>query len=64
MLLGDKQLYYEKKMDAICKNSEMNKIDTKEADKQKQELVNSLGLERYCCKNRLMTYVELVKVVK
>jgi DNA-directed RNA polymerase subunit N (RpoN/RPB10) len=63
-LLGNRQLIYEAKLDEICKKVEMNKITTDEADKQKKELVNSLGLSRYCCKMRLMSYRKLISFVK
>jgi DNA-directed RNA polymerase subunit N (RpoN/RPB10) len=49
----------------ICKNQEMGKYKSQEeVDKDKMNLVNSIGLERYCCKDRLMTYVKLIEVVK
>lgn len=64
-LLGDKQIYYEKKLEEICKNQDMDKYKSQEAvDKDKMDLVNNIGLDRYCCKNRLMTYVRLIDIVK
>lgn len=64
-LLGDKQLYYEKQLAEICKNQEMGKYKSQEdVDKDKMKLVTSIGLDRYCCKNRLVTYVKLIEVVK
>jgi len=63
-LLGDKQLYYEAELEKICKSCEMGKYDDEQEYQMKVDLVNRLGLKRYCCKQRIMTYVELVKVVK
>ena len=65
-LLGNKQLYFEKKMDEICKDCDMKKISFEEAEKKKIELVNFLipNKDRYCCKMRLMTYRKLIEFVK
>lgn len=63
-LLGDKQKYYERKMAEICQGVEMGKYNTEEANVAKMKLVNSLGLRRYCCKARIMTYVRQVDIVK
>lgn len=59
-LLADKQLDYEEKLKKICDNPKLSQEDK---DKQKMELINSMGLERYCCKMKLMTYVDLIKIV-
>jgi len=64
-LLGDKQLYYEHKLAEICKNNENGLYkNQEEVDLEKTKLVNSMGLDRYCCKIRLLTYVRLVDIVK
>ena len=64
-LLGDKQKYYERKMAEICQKYEMGEIKFKnEFDIANQELVNNLGLRRYCCKQKMMTYVRSVDIVK
>lgn len=63
-LLGDKQIYFETELSKICKDCEMGKYTPEEEFNKKKELVNSLGLKRYCCKQRLITYVKVVEVVK
>lgn len=66
-LLGNKQIYYEKHLDEICKKYELGEIKTQEEyDEMRNNLVNSIivNQSRYCCKARLMTYLQLVKIVK
>jgi DNA-directed RNA polymerase subunit N (RpoN/RPB10) len=63
MLLGDKQIIYEKLIDDICKKEELGKITSEEAGKMKQKVGLSMGLERYCCKMRLMTYKRLIDII-
>lgn len=64
-LLGDKQLYYENKLAEICKNNENGMYkNQEEVDAEKEKLVNNIGIDRYCCKIRLLSYVRLVDVVK
>ena len=64
-LLGDKQKYYERKMAEICQRQEMGEYSTTEdVNTDKQNLINSLGLRRYCCKQKLLTYVRSVDIVK
>lgn len=63
-LLADKQKYYERKLAEICQKNEMGEYSSQEAELEKQKLVNNLGLRRYCCKQRIMTYVRIVDVVK
>ena len=65
-LLGDKQLYYEKHIDKITQDFEMEKITHDESEKLKQDLINYLlpNQDRYCCRMRLMTYRRLIEFVK
>lgn len=64
-LLGNKQKYYERKLMEIQQKYDMKKYKTyNEMENDKINLVNSLGLRRYCCKQRLLTYVNCVDVVK
>ena len=63
-LLGDKQKYYERKLAEICQKHEMKNLTKEEADLEKQKLVNSLGLRRYCCKQRILSYVRVVDIIK
>lgn len=63
-LLGDKQKYYERKLAEICQKYEMGEYTREEADREKEKLVNSLGLRRYCCTQKIITYVRNVDIVK
>ncbi|AYV84263.1 MAG: hypothetical protein Hyperionvirus20_41 [Hyperionvirus sp.] len=64
-LLGDKAKHYERSLEEICQKNEMGMFETNEEfEKEKQDLVNSYGFRRYCCKQRLMTYIRTVKIVK
>lgn len=64
-LLGDKEKYYERKMEEICQKNEMGEYKTEdEFDTDKINLVNSLGLRRYCCKQKMMAYVRSVDIIK
>lgn len=57
--LSNKQLVYERELEKICKKSGDNGINV-----EKQELLDKLKLHRYCCRQRIMTYSDLVTVVK
>lgn len=63
MMLGDKQIIYEELIDDICKKEELGKISYKEAIELKQKVGLSIGLERYCCKMRIMTYKRLIDII-
>ena len=56
--LGQKTLEWETKQAEICSNG---KISEDEKSKQKQELLLSLGLRRYCCRMRMMSYKDIVQ---
>jgi DNA-directed RNA polymerase subunit N (RpoN/RPB10) len=55
------QQAYEKKLNDIVNNPKMSDEDK---DSEKEKLVNSFGLRRYCCVMRLMTYKRLIEIVK
>jgi DNA-directed RNA polymerase subunit N (RpoN/RPB10) len=59
--LADIQTNFEKKKKEICNNP-----DNSENDKENQikDLVNSQELRRYCCKMRLITYIDLIELIK
>lgn len=59
-ILSDIQLIYERKIKEVCSNP---KLSETERSKKITEIVNSLGLERYCCKMRVMSYVDLSKIL-
>ena len=55
------QQTYETKLDDIENNPGLSDSDK---DIQKNNLVNSFGLRRYCCVMRLMTYRRLIDIIK
>ena len=59
-LLADKQLKYEERLEKICNNK---KLTDKQKQKQKEKLLDDLGLERYCCRMRMISYVDLVQII-
>ena len=60
---ADKMIVYE---NGIKKIQDDVKLSDEEKFKEKVKLIDSLGIpkERYCCRMRLMTYRDLVKIVK
>lgn len=61
-ILGDKEIIYEEGIKKI--NSEI--LTDEERQKKISELINSLEIPQncYCCKTRLMTYVDTYYIVK
>jgi DNA-directed RNA polymerase subunit N (RpoN/RPB10) len=69
-LLGDKQLIYTQKLKEICDKYDINDdllskgFDTNpQFVEERQKLIQSL-FDNICCKMRVLTYVELVKLIK
>lgn len=59
-ILGNKQIPFEKGMEEICANA---KTDD-EMNKLKEELLDKLEVKRYCCRPRVLCYVDLIKIIK
>lgn len=59
--IGNRLLYYNTHLEAIM--SDPNKTE-EEKMQLKTELVNSLGLERYCCKMRVITFINLPTIIR
>lgn len=59
--LASKQPKFEEEKEKICNNPKTNE---EEKEKSVTDLVNSMNLRRYCCKMRLITYVDLAKLIK
>ena len=59
-LLADKQLTYESE---FYKISNDNKINDDKKKKLVEQLLDNLGLVRYCCRMRMISYVDQVKVI-
>ena len=60
-VLADKQLIYEKEMELITKNSKLTEDERNDA---KRKLLDSLELVRYCCRTRMLTFVDLITIIK
>ena len=63
-LLADKQKYYERKLAEICQQLEIGVLTKEQSDAKKLELINSIGLRRWCCRMRLTTFVRIVDLIK
>ena len=55
------EIPFEEGLEKICNNPALS--DDKK-DTEKMKLVNRFGLKRYCCKRILLTYTDLVKIIK
>lgn len=60
LLLGNRQMVYEKGLDEI--NSNPNTDDEKKLE-LKTKLIESLDIKRYCCKMRVMTYKNMPEII-
>ena len=65
-LLGDKQIVYDNEISKIIQEQEIGNITKEEADKQKKDVLNKVisNNKKYCCRTRMMTYVNLTKLIK
>jgi DNA-directed RNA polymerase subunit N (RpoN/RPB10) len=59
-ILGNRQIIYETGLKEILNNK--NLTDKMKED-EKLKLLNSLDLTNYCCKMRVITYVNLTEVL-
>jgi len=59
-ILGNRQYEYDKKIEEIEANPDLNEDEKKEL---KTKLVNSLGLENPCCKMRIITYLSIPNTI-
>jgi len=64
-VLADLELEYEEKLDEYDNNF---KIDDEQRSKLKRELIDKLlpsrWKKRYCCRARLVSYVDLIRIVE
>lgn len=58
MLFADKQLIFENRREKINKIS-----NNDEKNKQMKNLLHELGIIRYCCKTRFISYVNHVDIL-
>lgn len=59
-ILGNKQLLFEKGMEEICANTK----NDDEINQQKEKLLDKLEVKRYCCRPRMLCYIDLIKIIK
>jgi DNA-directed RNA polymerase subunit N (RpoN/RPB10) len=58
-VLANKQLPFEKAMEKICASDKY----AAEKSKMKEELLNELQLKRYCCRQRILGFVDLTDII-
>ncbi len=57
VVLANKQIPYEERMDFICKNV---KLSDKEMEEAKKKVLTEIEVTKYCCRQRVMGYVKLI----
>jgi len=64
-VLADKWLYYQQKVKEHRKNqSEMEYMDgTTVPNTVEYQILNALGLKRYCCRKHMLTHVDLLEKI-
>jgi len=60
-IIGNREIQYDTELDKIENNPN---IDEEEKLEQKTKLLNSLELERYCCKMRVSTFKNKTSIIK
>ena len=60
LLLADKQIPYEKGYEKILNN---DKLSNEKKQKEIEELLNNLGLIRYCCRMRMISFIDQSKLI-
>lgn len=60
-LLGHLQLPFEEEMKKIENNPKLSENDI---NIKKREIINNFGLKNYCCKMRLLTYVDTIHILE
>ena len=58
--LANKQIPFEKGMEKICASAKSEE----EMNKMKEELLDKLEVKRYCCRPRMLCYIDLIKIIK
>jgi DNA-directed RNA polymerase subunit N (RpoN/RPB10) len=56
--LGQKTIEYEQGKEKLCSNP---KLSGEERERELSKLLLGLGLKRYCCKMRMMSYKDIVQ---
>lgn len=60
-LLGNKEIPFEKRKEEVCNNPDLSK---EEMDKEMTKILDDLGLDRYCCRMRLITITDQFSIIK
>jgi DNA-directed RNA polymerase subunit N (RpoN/RPB10) len=58
-LLGDIQLIHEEEIKKI----DESKISDEEKNIKKEKLINMYGIDRYCCRTRILGYSDIVNTI-
>ena len=59
-LLADKEIPFE---EGIIKISENKELTEEKKNEEIYKLINKLKIERYCCRMRLITYVNQIELI-
>jgi DNA-directed RNA polymerase subunit N (RpoN/RPB10) len=59
-VLGDMEIDYEIKSNEIMSS----KLSEQEKIVKRRELIESMGIQRYCCKMRIFTQVDPYKIIR
>ena len=59
-LLADKEVEFEEGLKKLCENK---KLTDKEKIEETYKIINKLGINRYCCRMRLITYVNQAELI-
>ena len=59
-LLADKQLIFEEEKEKLDNNKKMSK---KDKEKEMEKLLDKLFLKKYCCRMRMITYLDQVNII-
>lgn len=59
-VLANKELIFKEEMEKICSKE----LDIDKENKEKENLLNRLELKRYCCRQRILTYTDLIEIIK
>ena len=59
--LANREIPFEDGLKNICNNS---KLSEQEKEAKKMSLIDELKITKYCCRMRILTYCDLVKIIK
>ena len=59
-VIGNRQILYENKMYEIENNDKLNEEDK---NKLKTKIFDDLKFERYCCKQRIICYIQKTEII-